>query len=194
MLSSAWRRSKNKKAGGWNEICFTHLIWERTEKKRHMARQAGICHPPLGPTLLLCQNHHKGSFSTVLPLLYSCSMMRMQTIMQSGVQSVTVVRFLVKYCYFLNCWKKWKPLKIIGFSRAFVWLRERDLNPRPPGYEPDELPNCSIPRYRSLDCYDILAQVKPFVKREKHFFQTNPVFCVRCSLRARGWPFVSELV
>ena len=26
-------------------------------------------------------------------------------------------------------------------------LQERDLNPRPPGYEPDELPDCSIPRY-----------------------------------------------
>ena len=26
------------------------------------------------------------------------------------------------------------------------WLREPDLNRRPSGYEPDELPNCSIPR------------------------------------------------
>ena len=27
-----------------------------------------------------------------------------------------------------------------------MWLRGWDLNPRPPGYEPDELPNCSTPR------------------------------------------------
>ena len=26
-------------------------------------------------------------------------------------------------------------------------LQERDLNPRTPGYEPDDLPDCSIPRY-----------------------------------------------
>ena len=30
---------------------------------------------------------------------------------------------------------------------VFFWLREPDLNQQPSGYEPDELPDCSIPRY-----------------------------------------------
>jgi hypothetical protein len=31
-------------------------------------------------------------------------------------------------------------------NRTCDWLRGRDLNPRPSGYEPDELPGCSTPR------------------------------------------------
>ena len=36
---------------------------------------------------------------------------------------------------------------------AFFWLRGPDLNQRPSGYEPDELPDCSTPRYRNIKFY-----------------------------------------
>ena len=52
------------------------------------------------------------------------------------------------------------------------WLREMDLNQRPLGYEPDELPNCSIPRYTRM------AQEKGFEPlRRSHalpVFKTGP--------------------
>ena len=33
-----------------------------------------------------------------------------------------------------------------GLATLEIWLRGRDLNPRPLGYEPNELPDCSTPR------------------------------------------------
>jgi hypothetical protein len=41
-------------------------------------------------------------------------------------------------------------INAVQIHRVF-WLRGRDLNPRPSGYEPDELPGCSTPRLEYLD-------------------------------------------
>ena len=45
-----------------------------------------------------------------------------------------------------------KNVDAISFRHRGNWLRGLDLNQRPSGYEPDELPGCSTPRdhYREM--------------------------------------------
>ena len=57
----------------------------------------------------------------------------------------------------------WAQLALFEYSRAtsyffnlliyseLSWLRGRDLNPRPLGYEPNELPDCSTPREEGIE-------------------------------------------
>ena len=53
----------------------------------------------------------------------------------------------------LNRYEEASACTIVTFLAQCVvtglenWLRGRDLNPRPLGYEPNELPDCSTPRH-----------------------------------------------
>ncbi|CAI8713117.1 hypothetical protein EMIT0357P_110084 [Pseudomonas marginalis] len=55
-----------------------------------------------------------------------------------------------------------RPLFRVAFFD--VWLREPDLNRRPSGYEPDELPDCSIPRLWAA-FYSQMARCQPLMSR-----------------------------
>ena len=70
--------------------------------------------------------------AVVLPLNYT----RIHTISKNGARRNRTA----------DTWS-FNPLLYQLSYRAFLLLREQDLNLRPSGYEPDELPNCSIPRY-----------------------------------------------
>ena len=51
----------------------------------------------------------------------------------------------------------------VTFSRV-NWLRGGDLNPRPLGYEPNELPDCSTPRHVGTRNVDLGTAHRPGVR------------------------------
>ena len=47
------------------------------------------------------------------------------------------------------------------------WVQGRDLNPRPSGYEPDELPDCSTLQHFDVEYGDFSKRGKSFLKNVK---------------------------
>ena len=62
-----------------------------------------------------------------------------------------------------------RPIERLEFCaaesvRQVIWLRGLDLNQRPSGYEPDELPGCSTPRIE-ISCDVDPAQIETIEER-----------------------------
>ena len=77
--------------------------------------------------------------------------------------------------------------KSVGF-----WLRERDLNPRPSGYEPDELPDCSIPRpIEKADQRSEVDGVEGF-EPPNDWTKTSCLTAWRYPIRLCGWNYISK--
>ena len=53
---------------------------------------------------------------------------------------------------------------------VLIWLRELDLNQRPSGYEPDELPSCSIPRSVHTPYLRVLIYYSTGWRKCQHLF------------------------
>ena len=87
-----------------------------------------------------------------------------------------------------NAHMKWAFCFRQGIESPEIWLREQDLNLRPLGYEPNELPGCSIARQDGIIAYSAAGSARSAAasRQLRDDRPVRPAPSARC--RRRGSP------
>src|SRR5229473_5964475 len=114
---------------------------------------------------LVCALHLRTSAEFAIPRSRGLCWASSARCRHCAVQDARGRPHLIRYRSDLQNYAKCKR----GTHKPDDWLRGRDLNPRPSGYEPDELPGCSTPRFQNSFDVDF-AQIEKPTERELFLF------------------------